>query len=408
VVFILKKRIIVIGGGVTGVTAIKAIREFDKESEVFFLCEEKFYPYMRIKLSKNLFDLLNEDKMLLQKKEWYEENNINIFVDVKVIKVDTNICEVFLSNGTSLKYDKLLFANGANNRKPPINGIDKEGVFTLRTLKDTKEIKNTAMDKENILIIGGGIQGLEIAWIMHQHNKKISLCEIQSRLMPIQLDEVASKVLKQAVENVGVSINLNTAVNKIIGLNHVEGVVTTEEKRINCDIVIYSTGTMPNIDIVKDTTIKTTRGIVVNERMETNIENIYAAGDVAEFNGINVGLWNIGIGQGKVAGYNMVNNECKYNHIVPVTTLNAFNISLFSMGIVQDENADVTIVKDESDKSMYNKIFIKNNRIVGAIVIGDIRRSPILKTAIEKETNLFGIDLSKISIDELLDELKNK
>jgi nitrite reductase (NADH) large subunit len=120
-------------------------------------------------------------------------------VDVKVIKVDTNTGEVFLSNGNSLRYDKLLFANGANNRKPPIDEIDKEGVFTLRTLKDTKEIKNIAMNKKNILIIGGGIQGLETAWIMHQHGKKISLCEIQPRLMPIQLDEVASKVLRKQI-----------------------------------------------------------------------------------------------------------------------------------------------------------------------------------------------------------------
>jgi nitrite reductase (NADH) large subunit len=235
-----------------------------------------------------------------------------------------------------------------------------------------------------------------------------SVCEIQSRLMPFQLDETASKILQLVIENTGVSIKLNTTVDKIVGDKQVEGILTTTGEKINCDMVIYSIGIKPNIDIVKDTSIQTSRGIIVNEKMETNVDNIYSAGDIAEFSGSNVGLWNIAIGQGKVAGYNMADNECRYSHIVQVTTLNAFNISLFSMGHVQDDRADNTIVEDESDKNRYNKLFIKNNKIVGAIVIGDTRRSPILKTAIEKETNLVGIDLSKITIDELLDELKVK
>lgn len=298
-------------------------------------------------------------------------------------------------------------ANGARNNKPPIEGIEKSGVFTLRTLQDACDIKSKIKKDESVINIGGGIQGLETAWNLNQHGINVSIIEIQSRLMPNKLDERASEILQKAIEKFAINIYLNMRVDKIAGSNEVEGVVTNSGVFLPCKKVIYSAGIKPNIEIVNDTSIKCGKGIIVNQSMETNIENVYAAGDVAELDNFVAGLWNISIGHGKVAGYNMVSKDSTYQHIVPVTTLNAFKLSLFSMGCVDDNNATNILVEDNNE-GQYMKVFVKNNKIIGTIVIGDTKRSPIFKAAIEKEISLESIDLSKISVSELLNSIQNK
>ena len=132
-----------IGSGIAGISALKAIREVDRDSEIFLFGNEQFYPYYRIKLSKYLFKELSEDNMLIQKKAWYTENNINIYIGKKVEKVNIENKEAVLPDGGTLKYDKLLFANGARSFKPPVDGIDKAGVFSLRTFQDALDIKKS-------------------------------------------------------------------------------------------------------------------------------------------------------------------------------------------------------------------------------------------------------------------------
>lgn len=399
-------RIIIIGNGIAGITALKAIREVDKESEIFIFGEEKFYPYNRIKLSKSLFEELSENNILLQKKDWYDENKIDIYISQNVIEINIEKKQVILSDGRIFKYDKLLLANGARNNKPPIEGINKAGVLTLRTLQDALDIKNQIKEGKSIINIGGGIQGLETAWNLQQHGIKVSIIEFQSRLMPNQLDQRASQILQEAVEKFGTTIYLNTKAHKIIGSDRVEGVVTHSGETFPCQEVIYAVGIKPNIEIAQNTPIKCGKGIIVNEKMETNVEDIYAAGDVAEFKGSVAGLWNISIGHGKVAGYNIAGKDSIYQQIVPVTTLNAFKLSLFSMGCV-DENETTKTLVEENNEGQYMKVFIRDSRIVGAIVIGDTKRSPIFKIAIEKETSLQSMDLSKITVNELLNNLQS-
>lgn len=402
------KRIVIIGSGIAGVTAAKAIREVDLESEVFLIGEEEYYPYNRIRLSKGIFSQLEENNILLQKKEWYEQNNIKILVNTKVVNVNTDSQEVLLYDGNKIKYDRLLFANGSSNRIPPINGVGKNGVYTLRNLNDALEIRSRLNESKEIIVIGGGIQGLETAWILQQHGKKVIVCELLSRLMPNQLDDNASNMLKDIIESYGIQILTNTAVKEILGDAKVEGILIDEKVELNCDMVIYSTGIKSNIDLLGNTDLQTARGILVNNKMETNIKNIYAAGDIAELNNQVAGLWNIAIAQGRVAGYNIAGREIVYENITPVTTLNAFDISLFSIGCIDETKSTNILVGKNIDLKEYKKIFIKNNKIVGAIVIGDTKKSPLLKSAIEKGINLDKVDLSNISVNELFEKLKDK
>lgn len=226
--------------------------------------------------------------------------------------------------------------------------------------------------------------------------------------MALQLDEKASKILEKAVRSHGIDIMLNTEISEIYGDDAVEGFRTKQGHSISCDMIVYSIGIKPNTEILKDTGININKGIIVNEQMETNIKDIYAAGDVAEFNNKIYGLWNISIGQGKVAGYNIAEKYAVYKHIVPVTTLKAFNLSLFSMGIIEENKATDIIVEDKSEENIYNKVLINNNKIIGAIVIGETKYSPALKTAIEKEIDLSDVNFNNVSFNELIEIIKKK
>ena len=402
----LSDNIVIIGGGVAAINAVKAIRETDNEINIFIFQNEKYYPYYRLKLTKGLLDGLEAEKIMLQKKDWYELNNVKLFLDKEVIGIDTIKSEIILDDTSRFGYNKLLLANGSKNFMPPIDGIDMENVYTIRKLDNIREIKNSIYDKKTILNVGGGVQGIETAWSLNQHGKEAIIAEFQERLMPRQLDKRASEILKSAIEGFKTKVLLSTQIIKILGENKVKGVETKDGKIIDCDMVIFSVGIRANKELLENTEVKTNIGIVVNDRMETNIENIYAAGDVAELNGKIVGLWNIAIEQGKIAGYNIVGRHEVYNGVVPVTILNAFNIALFSMGEVDEKQCHQTITEESSDSLSYKRLFIKDNKIIGAIVIGDNKYSTLLKNAIEKKLELSNTDLLNAGVNDLLMKLK--
>lgn len=404
----LEDKIVIIGNGIAAITAVKSIREIDQESEIHLFGEEPFYPYNRVRLSKGLLGNLEEEKILLQKKEWYEAKNVKLHIDTKVASVDTSKKIITTSAEDTFGYTKLLIASGAYNFKPPVPGIDIPGVCTLRTLRDAWDIVEKVKHEQKIINIGGGIQGLETAWILSQMGKKVGLVELLPRLMPRQLDEQASKILEKVVRSHGIEVMLGTQLNEIVGMDKVEGIKTAQEQTIGCDMITYSVGIRPNIGFLIDTPIKINKGIIVDEKMRTSMEGIYAAGDVAEYEGAIYGLWNIAIEHGKVAGSNMVGKNEIYKHIVPVTTLSAFNLSLFSMGVIEDNKATDIVLEDRSAENVYHKVYIHNNKVIGAIVIGDIKYSPALKAAIEKELDLTGVDFNLVSFHELIEIIKKK
>jgi nitrite reductase (NADH) large subunit len=402
------KKIVIIGNGPAAIAAIKSIREVDQESEIHLFGEESPYPYNRVRLSKGLLTTLREDEILLQKKEWYDDNNIDLYLDSQILSIDIDKKIVYLQDNSSVAYDRLLISTGSHNVKPEIIGIEKQGVYTLKTLQDAWDIMDEIKDNSTCLIIGGGIQGLETAWILSQMDKEVIISHHSQRLMRKFLDEKASKLLEKAIISNGIKILFNTEVNEIIGQDNVEGFKTINSESYICDAIMYSIGTKPNVDFLRNTPLNISRGIIVNEKMETNIEGIFAAGDVAEYDGEVPGLWGIAINQGKVAGYNICSKDTVYNYITPVTTLNAFGLSLFSMGIVDESKSTYIILEDKSDENIYNKVFINNNKIIGAIVVGNIKSSPALKSAIEKKTSIENIEYSNMPFEDFIKALKDE
>ncbi|MGX5586642.1 NAD(P)/FAD-dependent oxidoreductase [Bacillus thuringiensis] len=403
----MEKNFVIIGSGVAAVNAAKTIREYDKGSNIFIFGEEPSLPYKRIKLSKDLYSDLHSEKVLIKKKKWYQDNHISVFINTKVVKINTDEQFIVTSNEAVFSYHKLLICTGANNRRLEINGINKKNIFTIRDMKEADELKSHLENKESVVSIGGGVQGLETAWSILKAGKKVSIVEVAPLLMRRQLDTKSSLLLKRKIEKEGVKVYLNTFIDSILGKESVTGIKMNDNSQINCDSIVYSIGVTPNTKLVHDTAIKLNRGIVVDEEMRTNIDSVYAAGDVAEVNNEIEGLWGTALEQGRVAGSNMVSKTAIYKKEIPTTIFNAFNVSLFSIGVVNEEQCDTTIV-EEDGKEKYTRLFIKDNKIVGVISLEGVAASIPYKSAIEKHVSLEGIDLLNTNISEIMSKLKEK
>lgn len=400
----MNKNYCIIGTGVAAVNAAKAIRDLDQESNILLIGAETSLPYNRIKLSKELFSDLSSEKVLIKKEKWYQTQNIQTLLHSKIEHIDTDNYTLHTTTGETIQYDKLLICTGAKNRKLLIDGTGKRGVYTIREMHEAEDFKAFIEDKTSIVNIGGGIQGLETAWSIFKEGKKVTIVEAAPRLMARQLDDKVSALLKNKIEEAGVDVHLNTSITQILGGDEVEGIVLGNQT-ISCDSVIYSIGVVPNIDLTENTPIHTSKGIIVNERMETNIKDVYAAGDVTELNGEVEGLWGPAMDQGKVAGKNMVSVVESYQKPTPFTMFNAFNLSLFSIGFIDESCCDTTIIEEDGAEK-YTRVFIKENKMVGVISLGDIMASIPYKTAIESNVSLNGINLKDISIQDLMSEVK--
>lgn len=411
----LNNDVVIIGGGVAAFNAIKAIRETDKSIDIHLIAKEPINPYYRTRLTKSLFDELDTDKICLQKVEWYQQNNINIYLDKEVVLVDTDNNTVSLNDGSSLKYTKLLLANGAFNFKPTIEGIDLENVYTIRALEDIHNIKTKVDEINTVLHLGGGIQNLEAAWAFRSNDKEVIIVEFMDRLMPRQLDSRGSEILKKAVEASNAKVILNTEVIKVTGGSKVDGAIlrsrnsSADSKNgdsIACDMVIYSVGIRPNVKLYENTKIKIDKGVIVDEHMRTNLDNVYAAGDIAEYNGRVGGLWPIAIEQGKTSGYNIVGKDASYTELLPVTNMNAFNLNIFSIGAIDETSASLSLIDDTLDDKSYKRIFIKDNHIIGAIVIGETRYNNMLRKLVNDKIDISSIDYTDMSVSEFLEGVK--
>ncbi|QQY78867.1 nitrite reductase (NADH) large subunit [Keratinibaculum paraultunense] len=372
---------LIIGNGIAGLSAAREIRKIDDKGSMMMITNEPYLTYYRLKLTEYLSKDFKDEELLVNSEDWYKEKNIKVLLNMIVESLDVDKNEVKLDDGSTIKYEKLLLAMGSRPFIPPIPGKFKQGVLALRTLEDLKYIKSYFDECKDIVIIGGGPLSLEAAWHLNILGKNISLVVRSSYLMNKQLDEEISKKLEEKLIENGINIYLNSNTEEILGKAKADGIKLDNGEHIKADGVLFSTGIVPNIDIVRDTPIKFNRGIIVDNKFKTNIDNIYAAGDVAEVDGRIIGLWTSSNEQGKVAGSNMAGKIVEHTEAKPFTTLRlGDDINIFSMGNVDEY--DKVYEHKEDNGNIHHKIFTTDGKITGGILFGDIKDMGKLRKAI--------------------------
>lgn len=390
---------VIVGNGIAGTTAAFNIRKLDNDSEIIIISEEAYPFYSRIRLIDYLAGEIDERGLIIFKDEWYEKNRILPILNTKVVDISPDSKEIALSDSQKIKYDRLLIATGGNSFVPPIAGYDKNGVFTLRNIADAKKIKEYSKDKDSIIILGGGVLGIEAGNALRKTGKAVSIVEFFSRLLPRQMDKDGSEILKKTLENMGLRFYLDARAKEIVGEDDVRGLLLEDRRLVEGGMIVISAGIRPNTLLLKNIGIKPGKGIPVNDRMETAINDIYAAGDLVEHRGVFYGIWPAAEKQGEVAGINMAGGNALYEGTLQSNILKVADVELLSAGNIDAEGKLKSIVSKDTDKGIYKKIVIKDNRVVGCILYGNMEGRREILAAIKESRNIE-------EMSDIFDELK--
>ena len=366
-------KVVIIGNGPAGVTAAKTIRDCDSSVEITVYSNERHPYYFRPKLPDLLGGSVNPSEIYAYSEEWYRKRNIDVHLGVEVTQILPPEKEIVLATGERVIYDKLLLATGSHCFVPPIHGVEKSGVFTLRTIDDAVAIKEYAKNKKRAIVIGGGLLGLEASRALRSLGLEITVVEFFPRLLPRQLDEEGASLLKTKMEEMDFQVILGAESGEILGEDRAAGLMLKDERIVNGDLVLISAGIRTNAEVAQRAGIAVDRGVLVDERMKTNIDGIYAAGDVTEFQKRMWGIIPAAIDQAKVAASNIAGQtEVIYTGTVPYTTLKVVGIDLTSIGTVTPEGEEFEEVrKTKSREGIYKKLVLRDGKIVGAIFLGD-------------------------------------
>jgi nitrite reductase (NADH) large subunit len=370
-------KIVILGNNVAGTTAAKALRDADADAEIAIYTDESSPYYARPKLIDLISGVIKEDEMLFFPREWYEKSRIQLHLGSKVERVYPKARTVSV-DGTSVGYDRLVLANGASSFLPPLKGLPKENVFTLRTLDDAKRIMAAARTAKEVVIIGGGLLGLETARALATGFKDlhITVLEYAEHLLMRQLDHEGATILQKWVENGGTKVLTKSETDEVLGDMKVTGVRLKDGRTVPADMVIVSAGARPNLGLAKDAGLKVNRGVVVDSSLRTSDPDIFALGDVAEFDGKTWGIIPPALDQARVAAKKILGQDAPdYKGTVPSNTLKVMGLDLASIGTVRSEHETAERAFEEiramsADGSVYRKFVIKDGRMIGAILLG--------------------------------------
>lgn len=378
-------RYVIVGNGVAGTTAASFIRDLDSEGEITVVTEEALPFYSRIRLIEYLSKEAYAADIIIRDDEWYKSKKINLFLNTNVSDIDTEKKSIMTEKGEKLPYDKLLLATGGISYIPPIPGAEKKGVFSLRNIEDANSILSYSEDKRNVVLIGGGVLGLEAGNSMRKTGHEVSVIEFFPRLLPRQMDPDGAAILKKQMERMGFTFYLDTKSKEVIGADRAEGVLLEDGRTIFGDVIIVSAGIRPRTELAKKAGLDIQKGIVVNDRMETNMPDIYAAGDLIEHRNVLYGVWPAAEKQGEIAGVNMAGGDASYAGTIPSNVLKVVGIELASAGDIDAEGKHEAVVQKDEDRYTYKKLVIKDQIVSGCILYGDISGyKKILKGIAEK------------------------
>ena len=401
---------VIIGGSAGGIGAVEAIREVDPAGTLTVVSDEKVPQYSRPMISEYVSREATLDTMKYRGDQFWTDNNVQTLTGRTATKIDFTKKQVELDGGDKIGYEKLLIATGGKPFVPRMEGGDKSGVFTFTELSSAESIEANLEQSKSAVVIGGGLIGVSASEALVKRGIAVTLVELKDSILNLILDKTASDMAEKVLTEAGVTVITGQTVQRILGKQDDEasvgGVVMTDGTEIACDLVVVAIGVIPRTDLVKDTDLKINRGIVVDRTMQTSIPDVYACGDVAEAHDFLIDdnrllpLWPLAHLGGQVAGYNMAGKQAEYEGGTVMSSLKYFELPVIAVGNVNPQDIDnvQVLVELKPEKTVYKKILLKDNRIVGFIFLGEIEKAGILFRLLKNH-----VDVSAIK-DTLLSE----
>lgn len=388
---------VIIGASAAGINAAKTLRKLDKSSKITIISKDDAV-YSRCMLHKVLEGSRNLETINFIDPDFFEKNNIEWIKDADVSTIDIDKEKVLLQDNSSFKFDKLLIASGASSFIPPVKNLrEAKGVYSLRNFEDVTAIQDKLKSTKRVVILGAGLVGIDALLGLMVKNIKISVVEMGDKILPLQLDKIASTMYEKLLKEKGIDVFTSVKLEKVV-LNKdgfVSKAVLSNSTTIDCDMIIVAAGVRPNISFIKDSRIKVEKGIVIDKHCKTTVDNIYAAGDVT----FTAPIWPIAVKQGITAAYNMagINRELTDNFGMK-NSMNLFNLPCVSLGNVNPPDDSYSVDTLEWD-GVYQKIIHKDGVIYGALLVGDISYCGVLGYLIKNKINISNIHKNIFDID---------
>jgi len=358
-----------------GMAAARLVDELAKTSlgryAVAVIGEEPRLAYNRVLLSSVLAGETGSHEIELRPADWWRHRGVTVRYGYRVSEIDTGRRELKIEGEESMEYSKLVLAVGSTPLRLNVPGADLAGVHTFRDTRDVDLLLTLAAARKRVVVVGGGLLGLEAAYGLAKAGAPVTLLHLMDRLMERQLDVPAADLLKTLVERKGIRIVLNASTARIHGEGHVEGVELADGSRIEADAVIFAAGIRPNIALAKDAGIAVNRGIVVNDEMQTASPDIYALGECAEHRGTCYGLVEPAYEQARVLARHLSGRPAAYQGSVVSTNLKVSGVSVFSAGDFMGGEGSESLVLSDRRRGTYKKLVIAEGRLTGALLIGD-------------------------------------
>lgn len=387
---------LIIGGGLAGTTAAETIRQHDTDGSLAIVSDEPYHLYSRVMLSKPSFFLKKVpfDTVWLKKDEWYDEKKVTFIGGRRVTHIDPENKIATLDDQSHVSYEKLLLAVGADARiwSPP-GAADKKGIYPLRTLDHCKSILERLDNTEKSMTIGGGIISLEVAELLKESGKEVTMLIREDHYLAHTLDEESAAVIEKAIIEHDISLIKNAVVAEVHGDEYVQSVTLEDGQTIEADMIVTGIGVESDLQWLTDSGVEVRRGIVADEYLQTNHPDIYTAGDIAEFNDLlleetaQFGSWSNAREQGKAAGLNMVGKHQPFKYVSFYNTQILGNNVAF-VGDVRKLDDRIIIERSRPEKNSYVRILIVGKELVGATLINQTDEMRALTDLIQNNVDV--------------------
>jgi nitrite reductase (NADH) large subunit len=368
----LSEPLVIVGNGMA---AARLVDELVKTSlgryAIAVIGEEPRLAYNRVLLSSVLAGETTSHEIELKPANWWRDRGVTVKYGSRVTEIDVGRSELKIQGDESIEYSRLVLATGSTPLRLNLPGVDLAGVCTFRDSRDVDMLLALAARKRPVVVIGGGLLGLEAAYGLAKAGTPVTLLHLMDRLMERQLDLPAADLLKTLVERTGVEVLLNADTARIHGERRVEGVELTDGRRIAADAVVFAAGIRPSTSLASGSGLLVNRGVVVDDHLQTSTENIFALGECAEHRGICYGLVEPAYEQAHVLAQHLSGKAAAYRGSVVATNLKVSGVNVFSAGDFLGADGSEAILLSDIRRGTYKKLVLAEGRLIGAVLIGD-------------------------------------
>lgn len=384
---------VIIGNSAAAVGGVEGIRSVDKEGGITLIASEPHHTYSRPLISYLAWGKTDEARMKYRPDDFYEKNGVTALLGCTAVSIDRQTRTVALADGKKAPYDKLLVATGSAPFVPPMEGLETvENKFSFMTLDDAKALTAALTPESRVLIVGAGLIGMKCAEGIRHLCGEMTILDLAPRILSAVLDEEGSAIVQRHVEAQGISFRLSDSVARF----EPHTAHLKSGSAVDFDVLVLAVGVQPNAGLVQDAGGKVARGIVTDERQRTTLEDIYAAGDCTLSHDVTSGQDKIlallpnAYLQGEVAGKNMAGGDAIYDKAIPMNAGGFFGLHIATCGDVHGEDY---ITREGGS---YKRLVVRDGRLVGFILIGDVARAGIYTSLVREQTPLCSIDFDLI------------